>query len=245
MTKWKDIDAPSNDNTKSSPTSYTNTSNNNNTSDGFNWDEAFNSRKQTTNDNDNAFGNFNNNVNNNNNDDDDNYDENIQIKKSLQNIEKSVVSLDNALGLTDGSFAPSSSPSSSPSSASASDKIKQLELLLKITIDERDSAIRTRAHLEGLLKEKEKENQGLLQKLIETRVELLSNTTKLETSKSEQAKYKHRCSMYASRICKLEVSLVEATLDKQESPRSSKSIASSTPTSSKTRSPLSPTNPFE
>ena len=245
MTKWKDIDAPSNDNTKSTPTSNTNTSNLNNTSDGFNWDEAFNSSKHTTNDNDNAFGNFNNNVNNN---DDDNYDENIQIKKSLQNIEKSVVSLDNALGLTDGSFAPSSSPSSPSSasaSASASDKIKQLELLLKITIDERDSAIRTRAHLEGLLKEKEKENQSLLQKLIETRVELVSNTTKLETSKSEQAKYKHRCSMYASRICKLEVSLVEATLDKQESPRSSKSIASSTPTSSKTRTPLSPTNPFE
>jgi len=243
VTKWKDIDAPSNDNTKSSPTSNTNTSNhNNNTSDGFNWDEAFNSSKQTTNNNDNNFVNFNNNANNN---DDDNYDENIQIKKSLQNIEKSVVSLDNALGSTDGSFAPSLSPSSSPSSATASDKIKQLELLLKITIDERDSAIRTRAHLEGLLKEKEKENQGLLQKLIETRVELVSNTTKLETSKSEQAKYKHRCSMYASRICKLEVSLVEATLDKQESPRSSKSIASSTPTSSKTRTPLSPTNPFE
>ena len=162
-----------------------------------------------------------------------------------------MVSLDNVLGSTDSSFAPSLSPaspsSSSSSSSSSADKIKQLELLLKITTDERDSAIRTRAHLEGLLKEKEKENQGLLQKLIETRVELVSSTTKLETSKCEHAKYKNRCSMYASRICKLEVSLVEATLQ-AESPRtraSSKSINSSTPLSSKIKSPTSPTNPFE
>jgi len=100
-----------------------------------------------------------NNNNNNNNNDDDIFDSNQKLRNSLKNIEKSVLSIDNALGSTD-SFAPSTTMSPSSPSSSSSDKIKQLELLLKITIDERDSAIRTRAHLEGLLKEKEKENQG-------------------------------------------------------------------------------------
>jgi hypothetical protein len=88
----------------------------------------------------------------------------------------------------------------------------------------------------------------------------VSATTKLELSKSEQAKYKSRCSMYASRICKLEVSLVESKINEnqvlssnKESPRSRSSSTSirsltptfSTPSSSKKRSSMNPINPFE
>ena len=122
-----------------------------------NFDNSTNNNYSNNNKNNNNKENSNNN---NNNNDDDIFDSNQKLRNSLKNIEKSVLSIDNALGSTD-SFAPSTTMSpSSPSSSSSSDKIKQLELLLKITIDERDSAIRTRAHLEGLLKEKEKENQG-------------------------------------------------------------------------------------